>query len=257
MSAEAEKYKEKGNDEYKKGNYERAIEYYTYATEMDPKNHVYFTNRAMCYGQMKKWDKSLRDSDKAIALNKSWEKAWYRRGMALMALGQPKEAMEAFQTCMQLKPDNDEFKKSFDAARRELFKGMSNAEILKVEGNELFKQGKIQEAIAKYTQALALIGDKFDEKMGAVKADLHANRAACYVQLYEPVKVREDCDAALKIDSKHLKALIRRAQALESLEKYKDALADFETVLKLDPDCDLAAKGATRIRNALRRAKDL
>jgi DnaJ family protein C protein 7 len=211
----------------------------------------------MCYAQMKKWDKSLRDADKAISLNKSWEKGFYRRGVALMALGNPKEAMDAFQTCTQLKPDNDDFRKSYDQARKELFKGLSDSEILKIEGNEFFKTGKIQDAINKYTVALNKIGDKYDEKMAAVKADLHANRAACYVQLYEPVKVKEDCDAALKIDNKHIKALLRRAQAYESLEKYKSALADFDNALALDPNCDLASQGTVRIRNALRRLGEL
>ena len=28
------------------GNFEKAIEYYTYATEIDPKNHLYYTNRS-------------------------------------------------------------------------------------------------------------------------------------------------------------------------------------------------------------------
>jgi len=253
VNAEAEKYKEKGNDEFKKGNYDKAIEFYTYATEMDPKNHIYLTNRSMCYAQMKKWDKSLRDADKSITLNKGWEKGFYRRGVACMALGQTKEAMDAFLTCTQLKPDNDDFRKSYDQARKELFKNMSDPEILKIEGNECFKAGKIQDAINKYTTALNKIGDKFDDKMGGVKADLHANRAACYVQLYEPVKVKDDCDQALKIDPQHVKALLRRAQSLESLEKYNAALVDFEVVLKLEPDCDLASKGTVRIRNALRR----
>lgn len=52
----------------------QAIEFYTYATEMDPKNHIYMTNRALCYASMKKWDKSLRDADKAVALKSDWEK---------------------------------------------------------------------------------------------------------------------------------------------------------------------------------------
>jgi tetratricopeptide (TPR) repeat protein len=70
----AESMKEKGNEEFKKGNYEKAIEFYTYATEMDPKNHTFFTNRSLCYAQMKKWDKSLRDAEKSVQLKGDWEK---------------------------------------------------------------------------------------------------------------------------------------------------------------------------------------
>lgn len=38
MSAEA--YKNKGNEEFKKGNMQAAIENYTYAIEMDPKVNI-------------------------------------------------------------------------------------------------------------------------------------------------------------------------------------------------------------------------
>lgn len=76
----AESYKDKGNQYFKEKNYEKAIENYTYATEIDPKNHVYYTNRALCYASMQRWDKSLRDAEKSISLNKDWTKGWYRKG---------------------------------------------------------------------------------------------------------------------------------------------------------------------------------
>jgi len=77
------------------------------------------------------------------------------------------------------------------------------------------------------------------------------------VQLYEPKKVREDCDAALRLVTNHVKALLRRGQALESLEKYKDALADFEQVLKMEPGQKMAVAAAVRLRNSLRRQNSL
>lgn len=47
-----------------------------------------------------------------------------------------------------------------------------------------------------------------------------------YVNLSPPnfEKVVEDCDAALKLDSGYVKALNRRATALEALERNEDAL---------------------------------
>jgi len=275
-SKEADKMKEKGNEEFKKKNYEKAIEYYTYATEMDPNNHVFYTNRAMCYAAMSKWDKSLRDAEKAISLKKDWEKGHYRRGVALQNLGRMQEAVQAFAECVKLAPGSADFQKAYDQAKKEMFKGLTEPEILKLEGNDLFKTGKIDDAIKKYTQALAKCPPDADliptaaqaatkatdakekefEKLRQIKADIYANRAACYVQLYEPQKVRSDCDAALKFVPGHGKALLRRGQALESLEKYKDALADFEAVLKTDPQSKMAYLAAGRLRNALRRQKE-
>jgi len=288
-SKQAENMKEKGNEEFKKGNYEKAIEFYTYATEMDPTNHVFYTNRAMCYAAMKKWDKSLRDAETSIKYKKDWEKGHYRKGMALQNLGRLQEAVSSFSECVKLAPTSADFQKALDTAKKEMFKGMSEAEIIKLEGNELFKGGKIDLAIKRYSDALAKIpevsdaksaaaaqqnaqppsaagsaaapvataAESKDEKNRVLKADILANRAACYVQLYEPGKVKADCDAALKLVPNHAKALLRRGQALESLEKYKASLEDFEAVLKMDPGCKMAVQAAVRLRNHLRQKNSL
>lgn len=54
----------------------------------------------------------------------------------------------------------------------------------------------------------------------------YSNRAACYVNMSPPQyeRVVEDCDAALKMDMNYVKALNRRAAALEGLERYEEAL---------------------------------
>jgi mitochondrial import receptor subunit TOM70 len=54
----------------------------------------------------------------------------------------------------------------------------------------------------------------------------YSNRAACYVSMEPPQheKVVEDCDEALKLDSRYVKALNRRGTALEALGRLEDAL---------------------------------
>jgi len=289
-SSAAEQYKEKGNAEYKNGNYEKAIEFYTYATEMDPKNHIFYTNRSMCYAAMKKWDKSLRDANKSLECNKSWEKGYYRRGVAQQAQGQLKEAVEAFEMAMQLNPKSDDFKKAYESAKKEMFKGMPEHEIIKLEADDSAKAGKTDQAITKYTSAIekclkyietqqkekekkkdsssSKSDSKSDDseskdtekkedkeaKAQSALADLYVGRAVMYQQLYEPFKVRADCNAALKINENHIPALLKRGQSLESIEKYKAALEDFERVLTLDSQNKVAAVGAVRTRNSARKS---
>ena len=112
------------------------------------------TNRSLCYASMKNWPKSLRDADKAIALKGDWEKGWYRRGVALSNMERYEDAMAAFQKCLDLNPSSKDYQNQYDQAKRDLYKGLSESEILKMEGNEFFKRGKIPEAIEKYTKAL-------------------------------------------------------------------------------------------------------
>jgi tetratricopeptide (TPR) repeat protein len=132
-----------------------------------------------------------------------------------------------------------------------MYKGLSPAEIEKVEGNALFKRGKIQEAINRYSKGLDMLrGDPKEEKDKQTKADLYANRAACYVQLYEPTKVRDDCNAALTLVPNHFKALLRRGQANEALEKYKAAAEDFQAALRMHPEDKLAVQSLSRVQKA-------
>ena len=47
--AEAEALKAEGNQFYAKKMYEQAIEKYTMAIEKDGQNHIYYSNRSICY----------------------------------------------------------------------------------------------------------------------------------------------------------------------------------------------------------------
>lgn len=251
VSKEAEKYKEKGNAEFKAGNHAKAIEFYTYATELDPKSPIYFTNRSNAYFLMKNYEKSLRDATKAVKCESSWAKGHYRMGVALMEMDRAKDALVAFEQAANMDSKNQTFAKSVVTAKRALMKGMSNAEIIKTEGNEAFKAGKIEDAVKIYGRALAAVTST--EKDLSVKADCFANRAACYRQLYLPEECIKDCTALLEINPKHVKGLIRRAQAYESMEKYQKALDDFVLASRVDPSARIAYEGSSRLRTAMAR----
>merc|ERR1711957_57727 len=65
----------------------------------------------------------------------------------------------------------------------------------------------------------------------AMKA--HADRAACYKQISNFDGVIEDCTAVLEVDPENVKALVRRAQAFEGVERYRFALQDVKFVLAM------------------------
>ncbi|KAF2897166.1 hypothetical protein ILUMI_09010 [Ignelater luminosus] len=104
-----------------------------------------------------------------------------------------------------------------------------NPAVLKEQGNEAFKNGNFEEAIALYTKAIKLTSD---EKELAV---YFKNRAAAYLKQEKYEKVIEDCDKSLEVIPTDPKALFRRSQALESLERFEEAYRDAREVLKVDP----------------------
>ena len=63
----------------------------------------------------------------------------------------------------------------------------------------------------------------------------HCNRAAVYLHLRKYDKVVQDCDVAILWNPKYTKALMRRSQAQEALDKTDKALEDAKSALTTDP----------------------
>ncbi|KAI0739404.1 ADP/ATP carrier receptor [Daedaleopsis nitida] len=109
---------------------------------------------------------------------------------------------------------------------------------LKAKGNTAYQSRRFATAIDYYSRAIAVTPKP--------EPVFFSNRAACYVNLNPPQleKVVEDCDAALALDRKYLKALNRRATALEALERYEEALRDFTAAAILDQFQNMSAAEA-------------
>ncbi|KAJ7060570.1 ADP/ATP carrier receptor [Mycena amicta] len=88
----------------------------------------------------------------------------------------------------------------------------------KTKGNAAYSSKKFAAAARLYTLAIDV-----SPKPEPV---YFSNRAACYVNMTPPQHelVVQDCDKALKLDPNYVKALNRRAMALEGLHRYIEAL---------------------------------
>ncbi|XP_034828206.1 protein unc-45 homolog B [Maniola hyperantus] len=106
----------------------------------------------------------------------------------------------------------------------------TGAESFKNKGNEAFKSENYEEAISLYSKAINLAQKDTREYATYLK-----NRAAAYLKMKEYNKVIKDCDEALTIIHEDPKALFRRSQALESLERFEEAYRDAKTIFTVDP----------------------
>eukprot|EP00962_Isochrysis_galbana_P018006 scaffold5182_cov111-Isochrysis_galbana.AAC.1 len=116
----------------------------------------------------------------------------------------------------------------------------------KEEGNEHLKAGRLAEAIACYAAALAATGLSSDDA-----AAIHANRALAHLKRSEYAPAVSDCDAALAVQPRYVKALFRRAQAREGLADLAAAFRDVQTLLQIDPTNREARALAQRLRLAI------
>uniref|UniRef100_A0A673BBQ5 Translocase of outer mitochondrial membrane 70 homolog A (S. cerevisiae) n=1 Tax=Sphaeramia orbicularis TaxID=375764 RepID=A0A673BBQ5_9TELE len=107
---------------------------------------------------------------------------------------------------------------------------LDRAQAAKNKGNKYFKAGKYENAIQCYTEAISLCP-------GEQKADLstfYQNRAAAYEQQMKWTEVVQDCSQAVEMNPRYVKALFRRAKALEKLDNKKECLEDVTAVCILE-----------------------
>jgi len=101
------------------------------------------------------------------------------------------------------------------------------AEKLKLEGNELMRAEKFEEAIEKYTKAIEL--DSSNQVF-------YCNRAAAYSKLEQHYAAVEDCQRALDMDPKYGKAYGRMGLAYSSIHKHKEAVDCFKKAIEIEPE---------------------
>ena len=74
----AEKFKAEANDFFRQEKYSQAEELYSKAIEADSTNAVYYANRSITHLKQENFGYALSDASKAIELDSSYIKAYYR-----------------------------------------------------------------------------------------------------------------------------------------------------------------------------------
>uniref|UniRef100_A0A7S1BD40 Uncharacterized protein n=1 Tax=Corethron hystrix TaxID=216773 RepID=A0A7S1BD40_9STRA len=117
----------------------------------------------------------------------------------------------------------------YEAIERKRKAGLSGTEGLKEKGDEAYKAAQFENAVCFYSKCLDSLGE-FSSSL-AIKC--LSNRAACYKQISNFDGTISDCTYVLEVEPENVKALVRRAQAFEAVEKYRYALQDVKQVLSM------------------------
>lgn len=105
--------KKKGNEYFGQGKFEDALKYYSNAIEMNPKDHILYSNRAAAHLSLNHYTEALVDADTCIQLCETWPKGHYRKGMVYFSQNQFVDAATAFYRGCELVPANKELKDMF------------------------------------------------------------------------------------------------------------------------------------------------
>eukprot|EP00879_Flechtneria_rotunda_P005210 GHRR01005492.1.p1 GENE.GHRR01005492.1~~GHRR01005492.1.p1 ORF type:complete len:384 (+),score=144.45 GHRR01005492.1:94-1245(+) len=118
------------------------------------------------------------------------------------------------------------------------------AERRRLEGNQLFADGKYTEALGKYAMALSYCDEDFMlqlqgphlDKAEAVTNPVLLNMAAVQLKTGDYATAAHNATQVLMREPKNVKAMFRRAKARAALARTEEAVEDLTVAAALDPD---------------------
>jgi tetratricopeptide (TPR) repeat protein len=118
---------------------------------------------------------------------------------------------------------------------------MEAAKKRKEQGNVFFRDGNFEDAVLRYSQAVAHCDQLFDltdeqkKEVQDLKISCYLNLSASYIKLKKYERARENAAMALKMEGSNVKALFRRGQAHYYLREFEEAKEDLSKAAKLEP----------------------
>ena len=220
-------YNALGLAEYQKGNYDKAIEYYSKAIESDPSNVMAYHNRGLAYFKTGNWmnmepfDKAISDYSKAIELKPDYADAYYNRGLARLqfvhfynmpfgpdVIEKFNGALDDFDKTLELDPD-------FTLA----YAGKGNAYDL---------HGEFEEATRWYNKALEFKDQIVERWSNDALAGVYTSRARNYMRTEDLEEAVLDYNKSLELEPKDPATLwltlSHLIAAYWDLEQYNNAL---------------------------------
>lgn len=236
---EADKEKALGTAEYKKRNFDAAIQHYSKAWETH-KDITYLNNLGAAYFEKGDYDECIKTCTQAVdegreiyADFKLIAKAYARIGSAYDKKGDLEKAIEFYNMSLRehrtpetLNKLRAAEKKKIEDAKKALV-DPEQAEQARLRGNEAFKKGDWTEAYAAYEDMA---------KRAPEDPRSYSNKAAALIKLGELPSALDECNTAIKKDKTFIRAYIRKAQTLFMMKRYPDCVDACEQAAAVDAE---------------------
>ncbi len=136
------------------------------------RNHKFYNNRGIAYGEKGQYDQAISDFNKAIEINPRYEKAYSNRGIVYRLKGQYDQAISDFNKAIEISPTDAQAYNSlawlFATAKVPGFRNGEKAVVLALKACEL-SEWKNPEYLDTLAASYARVGDfgnatKWEEK---------------------------------------------------------------------------------------------
>lgn len=160
----AEFFKDEGNNYFKKLQFSKAIESYTFAIDNNPAEPSYYGNRSFAYLKSEFYGYALSDANKSIELDPKYVKGYYRRASANLALGKFKLALKDYEFVVRTRPNDKDALQKFKECEK-ICKKIAFQRAIAIDESILNKTAWDQidiEALRKSNTEADYYGPKFD-----------------------------------------------------------------------------------------------
>ena len=221
--SKADAEKQLGTENYKKREFDTAIEHYAKAWEIH-KDITYLTNKSAAEFEKGDYDTSIATCQEAISTGREMladfkliAKAFGRIGSCYEKKADLANAIEYYQRSLTEHRTPDILaklraaEKAKATADRDAYISPEAAETARELGNDKFKASDWPAAVDAYSEMI---------KRAPTDPCGYSNRAACFIKLLTFPSAVHDCDAALRLDPAFIRAHLRKAQALFAMREY-------------------------------------
>eukprot|EP01083_Nonionella_stella_P209489 759341_1 len=220
LDAKATNERHKGNDCFRSGDYENALKYYTAATKYAPKDAVLFANRSQANLKLKKFRSAEQDATKAIELDASSMKAFYRRGLARMELSLYEGAIDDFKRCLEISPDQKAVGKELQKAEREWAKNRPKEGFQRLEIEESDDSEEEEEEMKRQGEPAACFGAEEGDRVYGGGSISPTNAALSHRMIIEEVET--DSESESEITEVSTKRIVSKDDSVVQISNESD-----------------------------------
>jgi tetratricopeptide (TPR) repeat protein len=209
----------------------------------EPTDAEGYFNRGNACSKAGHYERAIQDFDEAIELDPEYAEAYYNRGLAYMNLKQYEEAIPDFDRFIEIQPDGDKLEQAPHNLRGVVGElNQDEKELLFAythRGFAYFYRGLAYAQLGHYERAIRDY-DKADEFDSLISVNLYtaSYRGQAYVQLGQYQRAIQDYDKIIEMLSgvnwpfvSLVQAYINRGVAYSSLGQHQRAIEDFDKAI--------------------------